>query len=103
MSVDSRRTRALSFLGLEQRGGGEDDELGSGGPGIAADTEGLAGSEVEAWNSGGTAGALPAERAQASFTVEKMVRALPPVLAHPHPPPALAASPAHSQRARGRR
>ena len=60
------------------------DELGSEGPGIAADTEGLAGSEVEAWNSGGTAGALPAERAQASFTVEKMVRARPP----PSPSPA---------------
>ena len=44
--------------------------------GIATDTEGLVGSETPSWNSGGTAGALPAERARASFDVEKMINIL---------------------------
>ncbi len=44
--------------------------------GIATDTEGLVGSETPSWNSGGTAGALPAERALASFDVEKMTNIL---------------------------
>ena len=43
---------------------------------IATDTEGLSGSEAPSWNSGGTAGALPAERALASFDVELMTNIL---------------------------
>lgn len=43
---------------------------------IATDTEGLSGSEAPSWNSGGTAGALPAERALASFDVEQMTNIL---------------------------
>jgi cytochrome b involved in lipid metabolism len=36
------------------------------------DTKDLAGSTTQSWNSGGTAGELPAERAKASFSVEKL-------------------------------
>jgi hypothetical protein len=44
--------------------------------GIATDVAGLHGSATPAWNSGGTADALPAERALASFDVEKMINIL---------------------------
>lgn len=43
---------------------------------LTTDTEGLAGSGNPSWNSGGTSGALPAERALASFDVEKMINIL---------------------------
>jgi len=36
------------------------------------DVKGLAGGTVQAWNCGGTAGELPAERAKASFEIEKL-------------------------------
>mmetsp|Transcript_2951 Transcript_2951/g.3488 ORF Transcript_2951/g.3488 Transcript_2951/m.3488 type:complete len:727 (-) Transcript_2951:2991-5171(-) len=39
---------------------------------FSADTSNVHGSEVPSWDSGGTAGILPAERAKASFDVEKM-------------------------------
>lgn len=54
--------------GSEAAGGGEFP--------FVADTAGLAGSEAQSWNSGGTAGELPRERAGASFDVVNMMHVL---------------------------